>query len=125
MPALRSFWRGTTIWELGDRGTELALPLIAVTVLAATPAQVGLLTALVWLPNLLGLFVGAWVDRRTRKRRLLVVADLARAAVLLSLPVAYLLDTVSLTQLYAVALLTGAGTVLFGMAYQSFFVALV
>jgi MFS family permease len=121
----RSLWLGETISQFGDRITELALPLIAVTMLAATPAQVGLLTALVWLPNLLGLFVGAWVDRRTHKRRLLVAADLGRAAVLLSLPVAYLLDIVTLSQLYAVALLTGAGAVLFGMAYQSFFVALV
>jgi MFS family permease len=118
-------WLGTTISQFGDRVTELALPLIAVTVLGATAGQVGALTAAVWLPNLLALFVGAWVDRRTRKRSLLVVADLMRAAVLLSLPVCYLVDAVSLTQLYVVALLTGAGQVLFSMAYQSFFVALV
>src|SRR2546430_4331330 len=125
MTAFRSFWLGTTISELGDRVTELALPLIAVTMLAATPGQVGILTALVWLPNLLGLFVGAWVDRRTRKRRLLVIADLTRAVVLLSLPVAYLLDAVSLAQLYAVALLTGCGAVLFGMARWSYFAAVI
>ncbi|MBQ0893212.1 MFS transporter [Micromonospora sp. U56] len=121
----RAFWLGETISQFGDRITELALPLIAVTVLAATPRQVSVLTALIWLPYLLGMFVGAWVDRRTHKRRLLIAADLARAAVLLSLPVAYLLDAVTLTQLYVVALLTGAGAVLFGMAYQSFFVVLV
>jgi MFS family permease len=121
----RALWLGATISELGDRVTELALPLIAVTVLAAGPGQVGVLTALVWLPNLLGLFVGAWVDRRTRKRRLLVIADLARAVVLLSLPVGYLLDAISLGQLYLVALLTGCGAVLFGMARSPFFVAVV
>jgi MFS family permease len=121
----RRLWLGETISQFGDRVTELALPLIAVTVLAATPVQVGSLTALVWLPNLLGLFIGAWVDRRTRKRRLLILADLARAAVLLSLPVAYLLDVVSLAQLYVVAMLTGTFAVVFTMAYQSFFVALV
>ncbi|SCE65506.1 Predicted arabinose efflux permease, MFS family [Micromonospora purpureochromogenes] len=121
----RTFWVGETISQFGDRISELALPLIAVTVLAATPAQVSILTALIWLPNLLGMFVGAWVDQRTRKRRLLIVADLVRAAVLLSLPVAYLLDVVTLTQLYLVALLTGAGAVLFNMARQAFFVALV
>jgi MFS family permease len=121
----RALWVGATISELGDRVTELALPLIAVTLLAATPGQVGVLTALVWLPHLLGLFVGAWVDRRTRKRRLLVIADLSRAVVLLSLPVGYLLDAISLGQLYAVALLTGCGAVLFGMARSPFFVAVV
>ncbi|WP_410812668.1 MFS transporter [Micromonospora sp. 067-2] len=121
----RTFWIGETISQFGDRISELALPLIAVSLLAATPVQVSVLTALVWLPNLLGLFLGAWVDQRTRKRRLLVIADLVRAAVLLSLPVAYLFDAVTLTQLYLVALLTGAGAVLFAMAHQTFFVALV
>ncbi|GAA4576518.1 MFS transporter [Planotetraspora kaengkrachanensis] len=121
----RTFWVGESISQFGDRISELALPLIAVTVLAATPAQVSILTALIWLPNLLGMFVGAWVDQRTRKRRLLIVADLVRAAVLLSLPVAYLLNAVTLTHLYLVALLTGAAAVLFGMARQAFFVALV
>jgi MFS family permease len=121
----RTFWVGETISQFGDRISELALPLIAVTVLAATPAQVSVLTALIWLPNLLGMFVGAWVDQRTHKRRLLVVADLIRAAVLLSLPVAGALGLLTLGQLYLVALLAGAGAVLFGMAHQAFFVALV
>ncbi|MEV4658628.1 MFS transporter [Micromonospora sp. NPDC049301] len=121
----RTFWIGETISQFGDRVSELALPLIAVSLLAATPAQVSVLTALIWLPNLLGLFLGAWVDQRTRKRRLLIIADLVRAVVLLSLPVAYLLDAVTLTQLYLVALLTGVGAVLFAMAHQAFFVALV
>jgi RimJ/RimL family protein N-acetyltransferase/MFS family permease len=121
----RSLWLGETISQFGDRVTELALPLIAVTMLGASAGQVGALTAAVWLPNLLALFVGAWVDQRTHKRRLLIIADLVRAAVLLSLPICYLAGAVSLAQLYLVALLTGAGQVLFSMAYQSFFVALV
>ncbi|GAB3938300.1 MFS transporter [Micromonospora vulcania] len=99
--------------------------MIAISLLAVTPAQVSVLTALIWLPNLLGVFVGAWVDQRTHKRRLMIIADLIRAVVLLSLPVAYLFDAVTLTQLYLVALLTGAGAVLFAMARQAFFVALV
>lgn len=121
----RALWIGETVSQLGDRITELALPLIAITLLSATAGQVGILTAAVWAPNLLALVVGAWVDRRTHKRRLLIVADLARAVVLLSLPLAYLLDVLTLAQLYAVALLTGVGQVLFTLAYQSFFVALV
>ncbi|MFD6567845.1 MFS transporter [Micromonospora profundi] len=121
----RTFWIGETVSQFGDRISELALPLIAVSLLAVTPAQVSVLTALIWLPNLLGLFLGAWVDQRTHKRRILIVADLIRAVVLLSLPVAYLFDAVTLTQLYLVALLTGAGSVLFAMARQAFFVALV
>jgi MFS family permease len=121
----RSFWAGQTVSQFGDRISELALPLIAVSTLRATAFQVSLLTALVWTPNLLGIFLGSWVDQRTRKRRLMVYADLLRAAVLLTLPAAYLLGSLSLGQLYAVALVTGAGGMLFNTAYSAFFAHLV
>jgi MFS family permease len=118
-------WAGQTISQFGDRISELALPLIAVVTLAATPTQVGLLTAAVWLPNLLSLLVGSWVDGRPHRKRLLVAADLLRAAALISLPLAHWLGALTLTQLFAVALIAGAGQVLFSSAYPSFFVALV
>ncbi|MFE4450669.1 MFS transporter [Streptomyces sp. NPDC056796] len=121
----RRFWAGQSISEFGDRITELALPLTAVTALSASANQVAWLTALIWTPNLLAILLGAWVDRRVHKRRLMVLADLTRGGVLLSLPVAYLLDAVSLGQLYAVAVLTGTAAVLFNTAYQPFFVHLV
>ncbi|MEV0850184.1 MFS transporter [Streptomyces sp. NPDC049954] len=121
----RRFWAGQSISEFGDRITELAMPLIAVTALSASANQVAWLTALIWTPNLLAIILGAWVERRDHKRRLMVFADLTRAAVLLSLPVAYLLDAVSLGQLYAVAVLTGTAAVLFNTAYPPFFVQLV
>ena len=40
-----TYWTGQTVSQFGDRISELALPLIAVTTLAASPTQVGLLTA--------------------------------------------------------------------------------
>jgi MFS family permease len=119
------FWCGQSVSQFGDRITELALPLIAVGALHASANQVALLTALVWTPNLLGLFLGAWVDHRPGKRRLMLLADLFRAAVLLTLPIAYVLDTVTLGQLYTVALLTGTAAVVFNTAYSSFFAHLV
>jgi MFS family permease len=98
---------------------------MAVGALHASANQVALLTALVWTPNLLGLFLGAWVDHRPAKRRLMLLADVFRAAVLLSLPIAYALDAVTLGQLYTVALLTGTAAVVFNTAYSSFFAHLV
>ncbi|WP_433797226.1 MFS transporter [Actinoplanes sp. CA-252034] len=120
-----AFWAGETVSHFGDRISELALPLIAVTMLAATPAEVGLLTAAIWAPNLLSAVAGAWVDRQAHRKRLLVVADLLRAAALLSLPIAYWCGVLGLPQVFAVALLAGAGQVLFSCAYSSFFVTLV
>ncbi|MFD3658478.1 MFS transporter [Streptomyces sp. NPDC058620] len=121
----RRFWAGNAVSQFGDRITELALPLIAVSALNATANQVAWLTALIWTPNLLAILLGAWVDQQARKRRLMILADLVRAAVLLSIPAAYLLGAVTLGQLYAVALLTGAAGVLFNTAYPPFFVGLV
>ncbi|MER6118596.1 MFS transporter [Streptomyces sp. NPDC001743] len=119
------FWAGQSVSQVGDRITELALPLMAVSALNASANQVAWLTALVWTPNLLAIFLGAWVDQQTRKRRLMILADLVRAAALLSLPAACVLGAVTLTQLYATAILTGAAGVLFNTAYPPFFVRLV
>ena len=121
----RTFWSAQTVSEFGDRITELALPLIAVTMLDATPAEVGFLTAAVWLPNLISLFIGTWVDHRRDKRPLMIAADLTRTVLLLTLPVAYWLDLLGLGQLYAIAILAGTAHVLFNTAYASFFVRLV
>lgn len=121
----RTFWSAQGVSEFGDRISELALPLIAVTLLDATPSQVGFLIAAVWLPNLASLFIGTWVDKRRDKRPLMIAADLSRTIVLLSLPAAYWLDLLTLGQLYAVAILAGTAHVLFNTAYASFFVRLV
>ncbi|MFI6356607.1 MFS transporter [Streptomyces sp. NPDC050743] len=121
----RRFWAGQTVSQFGDRVTELALPLLAVSTLHASAVQVSWLTALVWTPNLLALLLGALVDRRTEKRAVMVAADLVRAALLLTVPAAALLGTPTLVQLYAVALLTGLASVAFGTAYPSYFAHLV
>jgi len=65
------------------------------------------------------------VDSQQRKRRLLIWADLLQAGVILSLPLAYHLGEVTLVHLFAVALLAGAGSVLYQTAYPTFFVSLV
>lgn len=121
----RRYWAGQTVSEVGDRVTELALPLTAVLVLDAGPFAVGALTAAVWAPHLLSLFVGAWVDARPRTRPLLVAANLVQALAVLSIPVAAALDTLSMPVLYAAALVGGAGGVLAHTAYPPFFVRLV
>ena len=121
----RTFWSAQTVSEFGDRVTELSLPLIAVLLLDASPSQVGFLTAAVWLPNLASLFIGTWVDHRPDKRPLMIAADIARAMLLLTLPVAYWLDMLTLGHLYVIAILAGIADVVFGTSYASFFVRLV
>ena len=120
-----TYWSGQTVSQLGDRVSELALPLIAVTTLHASPAEVGVLTAAIWAPNLLSVVVGAWVDQQRRRKRLLVGANLVQAAAVAVLPVAHGFGFLSMWLLYAVALALGAGGVLYQTSYQPFFVRLV
>jgi len=113
-------WAGDTISQLGTMVTLIALPLLAIKVLDATPFQVGLLTTCETLAFLLvGLPAGAWVDRM-RRRSVLIVGDLARALLLASLPVAAWLDVLTLPQVYLVTLAVGVCTVFFDVAYQSY-----
>jgi MFS family permease len=113
-------WSGQTVAESGSAVAPFALPFLAVTVLRATPFDVGVLTALGTVSFLLiALPAGVIVDRVAR-RRLMMWCNVGRAAVIGTVPVAYWLGRVTLVQLYAVALATGVLTVFFDVAYQSY-----
>jgi predicted MFS family arabinose efflux permease len=116
-------WAGQSISEFGS--WLGALGLLAILVLDATPAQMGILETLRAAPALLvGLFAGVWVDRR-RRRPLLIGADLGRAALLGLIAAIALAGLAQMIHLYAAALLIGGLTVLFNLAYHSYVPALV
>jgi MFS family permease len=118
-------WSAQTISQFGTQVTFLALPLAAIVVLDASAFEVAVLGALEWAPWLLfSLPVGAWVDRVLRKP-ILVFADIGRALVLLSVPLAYGFDSLTIWHLYAVGFATGVLTVFFDVAYQSYLPSLV
>ncbi|MGQ4491023.1 MFS transporter [Streptomyces sp. SAS_281] len=119
-PGFRLLWTGETVSGLGNSITVVALPLIAVEVLDANSTTVGLLAAAVWLPWLLvGLPVGAWVDR-IRKRPLMIACDLLAGTALASIPLAAWLDALSFQHLVVVALICGTAAVCFNTAYHSY-----
>ena len=121
----RHLWAAETVSQVGTQITLLALPVLAVTLLHATPLEMGVLAALETAAFLLiGLPAGAWVDR-WRRKRVLVVNDLVRMVALASLPIAWALDVLSLWQLFLVAAITGTATVFFDIAYQSYLPTLV
>src|SRR5215469_14875149 len=104
----RRYWGASTVSMFGDQVSLIALPLTAVLVLHATPAAVGELTALQWLPSLLfGLHVGAWVDRRGRRRHAMILADLGRAVTLATIPLCYALHALTMAQMYLVTFAAG------------------
>ncbi|MGW1623204.1 MFS transporter [Streptomyces sp. NPDC002172] len=119
-PDFRRLLTATALGQLGDRVLFLALPLVAITALDASAFRVGLLTAATTAGSLLvGLPAGAWVDR-VRKRPVLIAADLARALVLLTVPVAWWVGRLTFWWLCAVALVHGVLTVFFDVAHVSY-----
>ncbi len=113
-------WLGQTVSKCGSQIGAGALGLTAILVLAATPAQMGLLAAAGTLPTLLvGLPAGVWADR-TRRRPMLIAADLGRALLLLSVPLAVLVGMLTMAHLYVVTALIGMLTILFDVAYQAY-----
>src|SRR5215204_3808847 len=113
------FWAAQSVSHVGTQISLLALPLMAALTLDASPFEVGVLAAAGQAPMLLvGLFAGAWVDRRLR-RPVMMIADLGRAAVLLVIPIAAAFDALSMGVLYAVAFIAGTLTVFFDVSYLS------
>ena len=118
-------WAGQTISMFGSQITPIALPLLAATVLRATPGEMALLRALEYTPAILvGLFAGVWVDR-VRRRPILIGSDLGRVLLLASIPVAATFNLMRMELLYAVAFLLGVLGVCFNIAYGAYLPALV
>lgn len=113
-------WSGQTLSTFCSYITEMGLPIAAWFLLHATPVQMGLLTALATLPGLLlGLLIGVWVDRLPR-RLLMIAADLGRALLLASIPLAALFGFLHLALFYVITVLVGLLTACFEVASLSF-----
>lgn len=114
------FWASQTVSQFGTQITFLALPLIAITLLEASAFEIGILNSVGWLPHLLiSLVAGVWVDK-LRRRSVLILADLLRGAILLWIPIAFLLDILSLWQLYLVVFAVGICGVFFDIAFGAY-----
>ena len=124
-PNFLKLWIGDTISQFGTQVSQLALPLVAIIFLKASAFEVALLGVIEFMPFLLfTLPAGAWVDRLQR-RPILILGDLGRAISLISIPVAYELNVLTIGQLYLVGFTMGILTVFFDVAYQSYLPSLV
>jgi MFS family permease len=118
-------WVGQTVSALGSVVTRTAVPLLALLVLGAGPFEMALLVVSASLAVLLvGFLAGAWVDR-LRRRPLLIWADATRAALLFSIPAAYLAGALRIEQLYVVVFLEGCVATLFNAAYPAYVPSLI
>ena len=113
-------WAGQTAAQVGFQVGTLATSAIAITILHASETQIGILSGLQTLAFLIvGLPAGAWVDG-WRKRHVMITANLARIAALVSIPIAYAFFSLTIAHLMVVAALLGLSTVFFDVAYQSY-----
>ncbi|MEO3871897.1 MFS transporter [Nonomuraea sp. B12E4] len=119
-PDFRRFVSSHVANEVGSNISRVALPLVAVLLLHAGPAEVGVLSALQTTAFLLlGLPAGVWVDR-LRRRRVMMAADLARFVLLGSIPLAAEIGLLSIGMLFVVALLVGVAQVFNDVADKSY-----
>ncbi len=116
----RLLWAGQSLSLLGDQFAVLALPLLALEVVGASPAQAALLPFALFAPFLvLGLPSGAIVDRLPRRSTMLACDALQ--AVTFSLIAALALGgALSFPVLLALVAISGCAVVFFQVAYTSY-----
>ena len=112
------FWKflaGQSISTLGSSFTSFALPLF-IFKLTGSALNLAFTVVVAVAPYLLlGLVIGAWADRVQRKR-LMIAADLVRALVMASIPLAFALGFLSVWWIYAVAFASSTLSICFDAA---------
>ncbi len=109
----RALWVSDTVSTAGSVVTQIALPIIAISLLGATAFEMGLLAAAGQAPRiLLSLYIGAGIATRP-KLPLMRAAQLLRALSLLSIPLAYWCEALTMLHLFAVALVNGTLSLIF------------
>ena len=111
---------GQTTSQFGAQVSGVAIPLLAVLTLHASPFELGLVTASSTLAfAVIGLPAGVWLDRWHR-RPILIASDLIRTALLVTIPLAAAFGVLTIAHLVIVSLLLGVARVFFDVGYQSY-----
>ncbi len=115
-----AFWSASTVSIFGSLITRTALPFAAILVLNAGPIEISAIRSAELVAALIvGLIAGAWVDR-LRRRPIMIWADLGRALLLASIPVAFVLGRLGLAQLLVVAFAAAILSTFFDVADRSY-----
>ncbi|MGE0545985.1 MAG: MFS transporter [Kofleriaceae bacterium] len=118
-------WAAQAISAFGSRITRTALPIIAVETLGVRESLIAALVALQLAPGVvLALFAGGFIDR-PNKRKILIGADLVRAAAVASLTLAWVFDALSMAHVIAVGAIVGAASAMFQITDNAYLPALI
>jgi predicted MFS family arabinose efflux permease len=119
------FWSAETLSLIGSQVSLVAIPLLAVTLLTATPFEMGVLNAAQFAPFLLlTLVAGVWVDKH-RRLPMLIATNFGRAILFGLIPLAMTMKLLNIGLLATLVFLAGMLTVVFELAYQSYVPSLV
>ncbi|MEQ9502360.1 MAG: MFS transporter [Deltaproteobacteria bacterium] len=118
-------WMAQSVSALGSRVTRTALPVLAILSVDGTPLELGILAAVSTGPGAIVALLAAGRIDRTQKRSVLIGADLVRAVLILTLPLAAWLGALTMLQLYGVAALVGTASALFAVTDNAYLVHLV
>ena len=109
------YWTAAAISSFGSAVTAVAMPVLVVQLLGATPFEVGVVNAAQFVPYaLLGLIAGVYTDR-WRRKPILVWASVGRALSLGAIPILWLAGVLHIWILVIALVLFGAFSV-FGFA---------
>ncbi|SFF40453.1 MFS transporter [Curtobacterium sp. YR515] len=119
VPGFLPYWSAATVSSFGSAVSAVAVPVLVVTVLHASPFELGLVNAAQFLPYaVFGLVVGASVDR-FRRKPLLIWASIGRGVSLGAIPVLWSTGLLNLWATAAVLFLFGILSVVGFAATQS------
>ncbi len=118
-PAFMRLWAAQSLSAFGNRITRTALPIIAITTLAVSPAEAALLSALGFAPVVVAGLAGGGLVERARKVRLMVAMDLLRFTLVMAIPIAFALGVRSFWLLVLVSMAVSAASALFQNADTS------
>jgi MFS family permease len=113
-------WWSESVSLFGSQVTLVAIPLLAALTLGASALDMGILAAVESAPYLLLSIPAGFVADRVDRRRLLILSNLARALLLLAIPVSAILGALSLPLLVVISFLIGTCSVVFDVAYQTY-----
>jgi predicted MFS family arabinose efflux permease len=118
-------WAAQTVSSFGARIAREGFAMTAILTIHASPAELGILAAFARGPGIVvGLVAGGFVDRSSR-RQIMIGADLIRVALILTIPIAAWLGVLTMIQLYIMAALVGAASLLFEIADHAFLPSLI
>lgn len=121
----RRLWAGQTLSDVGTNMVAVVIPLLAAASLGASAFEIGLISAVEFLPYLLiSLLVGAWLDASV-KRPVIVLADLVRAGALAVIPLAWWTGILTIPLLIVTVFVIGMCSVVSDIGSASFLPSLV